>query len=230
MEYYGNISGAKPHIRKYQVDGGVTIAAGTPVVTDADTADSGGVINGTTTAMAHGLGVSVDAATSTDAQPTTGNNVSSVTVVCNPDALWRCKLSNDASDDTALVTPSTAQAASTDGLTVTGATDEATIWAYRGANIGTGWRRATAANTVVVAFPNNIAALDVFLETLIFIGAGSQMITLNTSLTQAAARTAVATTDYGCFDLLLRDEADSGTTNSYAIMFCNDHAFKPSGT
>ena len=225
-EYYGNISGNKTNVRKYAVDGGITIDAGEPVISGVDVAANGGATTASTTAAAAMLGFAIDSATSTDAQTGTAtDNVNSVTTIVNPDALWRALLSNDASDSTALVVCSAAQAANAAGTTVTGATDEATIWGYTGANSGK-VRRATDAATTVVAFPHDIAALDTFLETLVAPGYGSQMATLNTSLTQVAARTAVATTDYGVFELLLRDSANDGTTNSFAILFAGDHAFK----
>jgi len=229
--YAGNISGNKTHVRKYQVDGGITIDGGEPVITGTDVADNGGATTASTTAAAAMLGFATDTATSTDAQTgTTTDNVNSVSVVVSPDALWKAKLSNDASDDTALVVCSAAQAANAAGTTVTGCTDEATVWAYSGANVGAGYRRATDTATVVVAFPNDIAANDEFLETLVYLGYGTQMATLNTSLTQVAARTAVATTDYGVFDLILNDEANEGTTNSYALLFAGDHAYKPANS
>ena len=122
------------------------------------------------------------------------------------------------------------QAASAAGTTITSATDEATIWAYEGANVDSGFRRATAAATVVVAFPNAIAANDTFLETLVHPGYGNQMATLTTLLTQIVVTQAVAATDYGCFALQLRNVADDGLNNSFAILFAGDHAYKPANS
>jgi len=228
--YAGNISGNKSHARKYQVDGGITIDSGEPVITGTDVAANGGATTASTTTAAAMLGFAIDTATSTDAQATTGSNVQSVSTIATPDALWKARLNNGATSGTALAVVSAAQAASAGGTVITGATDEATIWAYSGANVGTGWRRATAAATVVVAFPNAIAAGDEFLETLVHIGVGTQMATLTTDLTEVVAGQAVATTDYGVFDLLLRDQADDGLNNSYALLFAGDHAFKPANS
>jgi hypothetical protein len=229
VEYAGNISGNKPHIRKYQVDGGVTIDAGEPVLTGDAVADNGGVTIATTIAAVSQLGVALDTATSTDAQPTSGNNVASVSTVINPDAMWRTKFSGGATEDTALTICSAAQAASTDGLTVTGCTDLFTVWCYKGTNVGAGWRRATDAATVVVAFPNDIAALDEFLEVPIYIGSVSQYPQLTTNLTQIDASAAVDNdnANYFAVDFELRDDGDDGKNNSYALLVGVDHAFGP---
>jgi hypothetical protein len=64
MEYAGNISGSKPHVRKYPVDGGVTINAGEPVVTGEAVADNGGVTVATTIAAVGFMGCASADATS----------------------------------------------------------------------------------------------------------------------------------------------------------------------
>lgn len=230
MHWVYNLGGNKtPFIRKYGVDGGVTLDAGEPVVTGESVADNGGVTVATTIAAVGFMGVAVDTASSTDAQNAAGtNNQGEVTVTINPDAVYRAKFSGGATEDTSL-TALTAASAVTAGTTVTGATDEFTIWAITGANVGAGWRRATAASTVVVAFPRDIAAGDTFAEVPIWIGSRTQFPQLTTNLTQIDASAAVdADNDnFVAVFLELKDGSDNGLTNSYAHIIGADHAFGP---
>jgi hypothetical protein len=228
MEYYGNISGSQPHKRSYMVDGGVTLDAGEPVVTGEAVADNGGVTVATTIAAVGFMGCALNTAVSTDAQAATGENVQYVETIINPDAIWRAKFSGGATEDTAL-SVLTSAAADTAGTTITGATDEFTIWAITGQNVGTGWRRATAAATVVVAFPYDIAANDTWGEVPISVGSRSQYPQLTTNLTQIDASAAVDSdnANFVAVDLELRDASDDGTTNSYALLISVDHAFGP---
>jgi hypothetical protein len=230
MEYAGNISGNKPHVRKYGVDGGVTINAGEPAVTGESVADNGGVTVATTIAAVGFMGCALADATSTDAQSgTTTNNVQQVSVVINPDAMWRARFSGAATEDTAL-TLLTSTAAVTAGTTVSGATDEFTIWCYEGANVGERiFRRATAANTVVVAFPQDIASGDTWLQVPLSIGSRSQYPQLTTNLTQVDASAAVDSdnANFISVDFLFRDVTDDGRSNSYALLISVDHAFGP---
>lgn len=229
MEYAGNISGNKPHVRKYGVDGGVTLNAGEPVCSGESVADNGGVTVATTIAAVGFMGCALADATSTDDQATSGNNVSQVSVVINPDAMWRTKFSGAATEDTAL-TLTTATAASTTGKTIAGVTDEFTVWCYEGANVGERiFRRATAANTVVVAFPYDIAIGDTFGQVALTIAGRSQYPQLTTNLTQIDA-SAVVDSDNANFvpvDFLFRDVTQEGRTNSYALLISVDHAFGP---
>lgn len=229
MIYAGNISGSKPHVRKYGVDGGITINAGEPTLTGEAVADNGGVTIATTIAAVSFLGCASADAVSTDAQTgTTANNVQQVAVVVNPDAMWRAKFSGGTAEDTAL-TLITATAASTTGLAIAGLTDEFTVWAYSGANVGAGYRRATAANTLVVAMPYDIAVGDTFLQVPIFIGSRSQYVQLTVNLTQIDASAGVDNdnVNFVAVDLEPRDFTDDGQNNSYALLISVDHAFKP---
>jgi hypothetical protein len=229
MEYAGNISGSKPHVRKYNVNGGVTIHAGEPAETgDADDNYSGCTI-GSTTASVSIVGCASADATSTAAQATTGNNVQEVSVVINPDAMWRTKFSGGTAEDTAL-TLITQTAASTTGLVVTGATDEFLLWCYEGANVGAGWRIASGAAAVTTAFPYDIAVGDTFCQVPISIGSQTQFPQLTAALTQIDASAAVdADNDnFVAVDMILRDVTDDGQNNSYALLISVNHAFAPS--
>jgi len=229
MELAYILGGGTPHMIKYIVDGGVTINAGAGVRFAGGTANNEGMLEVTTTAADGGCGAALDEAASTDAQTgTTVDNAGFVTCVVNPDAAWRAKLSGGAAEDTALDFCSAAgQTADATGAAVVGATDEFMIWGFDGANAGH-VRRATAAATVALTFPNDIAAGDRFLESSAnHYGDLASWPTLTTNVTQIAAQTAVAAANdnYMVVESELRDVSDSGRTNSFVIVVCSNHIF-----
>jgi hypothetical protein len=235
MELAYLIGGGSAFMKKYRVDDGAAIAAGVPVLPDGDTANTQGVVTGTTTSNADMIGVTtdqVDASTGAQVAATGGQlgdgiNATFANVIINADAVWRAKLSGAATEDTA-TTLLTQTSASTTGLAVTGATDEATIWGLTGANAGQ-VRFATAAATVVVAMPYDIAVGDTFSEVLLNIATPTQTPTLTTALTQVAAATAIAASkNFLVVEFDLKDASDSGRTNSFAMLVAYDHAFSGS--
>lgn len=226
MEFAYTLSGADPHIKKYRMDTGTSIIAGVPVCANSVNADDDGVAVCTTTAAIALVGLGLDAASSTSAQVSSGDNAGFVSVCINTDACMRAKFTEGATEDTALtiITQTSASAAGTTVGPTT--TDEFTVWGYSGANEGHA-RRCTAANTVVNAFPYDIAAGDEFLEAGVNIGARDHFPQLSTLLTQYNAN-AAADTDNDNFivvELLLRGKGNDGRNNSYAIMLGAHHAF-----
>jgi hypothetical protein len=229
MKHAGNISGGKPHMRKYGVDGGVTINAGEPVCVGDGTADHGGMTVASTVTAVSFMGVAEADATSTDAQATTGSNVQEVSCCINPDAMWRCKFSGDAAEDAdlLLLTSASANAA---GDTVTSLVDENTVWCYEGNNVGTGYRFADAANSVIVCFPYAIAAGDTWLYAPIGVGTITQYPQLTTNLTQIDIDDGTVDSDNANFvavALELNDVSNEGRSNSYALLVAVDHALGP---
>lgn len=235
MEVAYTIGGGGLHLKKYRTDDGASgLAAGVPVVSDEATAASQGVLMGTTTAAVSTIGLSIDAVdASTAAQVAAGggflsdgDNATHVTVCINPDAVVRARLNEGATEDTALVI-ATQSAASTDGLSVDSdisVPDNSTVWGYNGANNGI-VRQTSAADTVVVAFPNDIAASDewLFAELIPGWAAGP---TLTTLLTQVDANTAgTAQDNYIVVEFELNDISNDGRNNSYALMVAQDHIF-----
>ena len=239
MEFKYCIGGSAPHMKKFIVDAAAAVVAGVPVQSNADAADGDGVINVTTTAAVGVVGLTVDAAdASTNAQvaagagdQSDGNNASFASVIINPDAVYSAKLNNGGTEDTALAVISAAQAASSAGTTITGGTDEFTVWAYSGANVGHE-RRFTGAALVAVAFPKAIAALDEFVETSTVVAEMTQWPTLSTAFTQIDATAAVAASNdnFIVVEHLLRDKADDGLNNSFALIMAASHAFNQNGT
>lgn len=224
------IGGGGLHMKKFRVDDGITIARGVPVESDEAAGDTQGVTACTTTTGDSLVGLSLDTATSTAAQNADGitDNAGFVTVCINPDAVFEAKLNNGATEDTALAIITQASA-STAGTTVGGGsptvTDEATVWGFTGANAGQE-RFATAASTVVLAFPFDIAAGDEFLEAILNRGSLTQAPTLTTLLTQVDATAAVAANvNFIVVDFQLNDSTNDGRNNSFVELIGHDHIF-----
>jgi len=236
MEYAYSLSAKAPLVKKYRIDTGTSVIAGVPMVANSLTDDDDGIAVCTTTAAIACVGFSLDAASSTSAQVAAGGGMNSdginagyISVIVNPDAVVRAKLTEGATEDTAL-TEISQDSANSAGTTVGGGsptvTDEFTVWGYTGANAGH-VRRATAASTVVNAFPYGIAANDTFLEAGINIGARDHFPQLSTLLTQYNAN-AAADADNDNFivvDYDLRAKTEDGDVNSYAYMVAAHHAF-----
>ena len=238
MEQAFTISGGGLLMRDYQMDA-AAINTGVPVQSQGDVANTEGCIAATETVLVNALGVSIDQnrTASSDAQVAAGagdlsdgNNASFVKVICNPDAVYRAKISGGATEDTA-ITIIVQTAEDTTGLAPTTVTDEAVIWGYQGANVGHN-RQADAANSVEQAFPFTIAANDEFLQAILMIGAPSQTPTLTAAFTQVDATGAVAASDNFItldWELGVRSDDPIGTTNSFVMMVIQDHAFGNQG-
>lgn len=232
MEWTYNLHGGSPFVKKLSIDGGTTVIAGVPVQSSAENADNDGITVAATTTCVGGLGISVDTATSTDAQSgTSADNAGFLSCIINPDAVFRAKLSGGASEDTALAVVSAAQAASATGVAITSAQDEYVVWGYSGANRGH-VRRCDGAATVVKAFPQAIAQFDEFLETNTVPYEASQWPTLSTLLTQVVADSGIdaAHDNFTVVEQWLRDETQDGLNNSYTLLTAADHAFRQVGT
>ena len=236
MEFAYNIGGGAPHVKKMIVDEAAAISQGVPLQANADAANGDGVIAATTTVCIGSPGVSLDAAdASTAAQVAAGagnledgNNASFVSVAINGDAVYRAKFSGSGTEDTAITTITQAAADAT-GLAPTTATDEFMIWGYTGANAGH-IRRADAANSVLIAFPNDIAAGDTFLQANCVIADPTQGPELSALFTQINGAGAVAASDnFIVVEHQFRDAANDGNTNSFGYVKPASHAFIQSG-
>jgi hypothetical protein len=238
MIYAGNISGNKPHHRKYNVEGGVTCLAGVAIQSNADIANQSGVIPQTVEVCIGCLGVaSADAASTLAQSGTTANNVNQVATIINPDAIWRTKLSAGAAEDVALVFCSAAQVANAAGDTITGAIDANMVWGYEGANAGLGMagaRMCDAAASVLLCMPYPIAALDTFLYCNFGVATRTTHFPqFTTNLTQANMQAGLVDANninFTAIDFLLRDSSEEGRTNSFAFLISTAHAFGPGAT
>lgn len=237
MELAYTMSGAAPLLKKYQVNA-TTSTVGVPLLIPA--AGNAGVVLATTTGAADMVGVNIDTATYVTAQQTDGTSAQrQVTLIVNPDAVWRMKMSGGAANNTAL-TLYDVTTASTDGLAVTTGDDwtspqfdEGYVWGYDGANAGAARKitstSATAA-TVTVAFDRDTVVGDNFLRCP-YSPIQGITIQLTTTLDQADASIAVATgAGFKTVELILKDFTDDGRANSYVLAVPTDHVWGPRPT
>lgn len=232
MEFAYDLSGGAPVLKRYQVAATNTVI-GVPYLKVA--ANGAGVVLASTTGAADFVGVNVDAAgTYNTAQNSDGSdNAAITTLIVNPLAVYKARLSGGATDGTAL-TPRTITTASTDGLSVITSgfdsnnpdMDEGIVWGYSGANVGYARKiTSTAANdaTPTVAFPHDIAVGDTFLFAPV---SPLSTITaqLTTNLTEIDATAAISgDATIVVVEMALKDQANEGTLTSYAFIQFADH-------
>ena len=232
MEYAYNLTApnATPLVRKYQIIDTLSYV-GVPLL--APGANEAGLDLGTTTGAADFVGINLDTATYVTAQQTDGTSAErKVSVIINPDAVYRIKLSGGATENTAL-TLYDVTTASTDGLTVTTGDswtspefDEGVVWGYDGANAGQ-QRKITStsstAATVTVAFDYDTVVGDNFMRAPYWY-IGTTTVQFTTNLYQADASIAVATgAAFRVVDMVLRDIGHNGRQNSFADIWSSDH-------
>jgi len=233
MEVAYTIGGGGLHLKKYRTDdGAAAFTAGQPVCGLEATAAMQGVAHVTTTTAIALMGITIDATASSTAAQITDNaeNATYVTVCINPDAVFRAKLNEGATEDTALViaTQTAVSAAGTDVSSDISVPDNSTVWGYKGANAGID-RITSAADTVVLAFPKDIAAGDEWLFTEHVVGWTEASPQLSTAFTQIDSNVAGTTTKNFVFlEFELKDITDDGRNNSYGLMVGYDHAFSGS--
>lgn len=235
MDFEYDLAGNSSMIlKKYQVAASNTVL-GRPYLKTA--AGGTGIVLGSATGAVDFVGVNIDAAgTYVTAQQTDSSDTARLTsLIVNPTAVYRARLSGGATDGTAL-SEGTVTTGSTDGLSVITSAfdpnspdlDEGTVWGYRGANAGKARKiTATAANdaTVVVAFPYDIAIGDTFLYAGIS-PAGTITAQLTTNCTEIDATAAIATdATMIVVEMRLLDAAGDGAAHSYALVQFADSLF-----
>lgn len=234
MEFAYSLDGGVPVLKRYQV-GATNTVIGRPYVKCA--ADEVGITLGSTTNATDFIGVNVDAAgTYAAAQNADGSdNAKYTTLIVNPLAVYRARLSGGATDGTAL-TARTVTTASTDGLSVTHSAfdasspemDEGVIWGLTGANAGV-YRKITStgttSTTVILAFPRDDAAGDTYAVAPIY-PTRSIVAQLTTNCTEIDATAAIASDcEMIVVEMLLNDEANYGRTRSFAFIQFADNLF-----
>lgn len=232
MELAYTLHGNAPLLKKYQCNSSST-AVGQPWVIPG--ANNAGVVIATTTGAADMVGVNLDSATYVTAQQTDGTSAErQLTLIVNPDAVWKIKMSGGATENTALdlhtvTTANTAGTVITTGTAWDSATfDEGFVWGYEGANAGQA-RKITSvsstAGTVTVAFDQDTVVGDTFLRCP-YSPIQGITIQLTTLLTQADASIAVGTgAGFKTVELILNDITNSGRTNSFVLAVPTDHVF-----
>lgn len=243
LDYYGSI----PIMKRYQY--GVTLTtAGIPFTVPA--ANTAGVVIGTTTGATDLVGMSVDkgAVGSGIGSPGTGVAQSTysttqgsgdssaarcVTLIINPFAVWRWKMTQGATNDTALSLRAVTTASSGGTAVTTNEDwssptyDEGVTWGYDGANAGQA-RKVTSvsstAGTVTIPFDYATVVGDNFIRAPYF-PMQTTTIQLSTNLDQADASIAVGTgAPFRVVDLLLRDLSGDGRNASFVFAVSNSHA------
>ncbi len=238
MELFGFFSGSAPVIKKYQIGEAMT-TAGVPVVIGGSN-KAGIVLGDTTTASVDLVGVTLDSqATLVTAQQTDNSDPSRVvSVVVNPDAMWRARLSGGATADTALAIGTVDNAVS-NGLTVdTNITytnfDEGSLFGYKGGAVGI-LRKITSVSstiaTVTVAFPVGSAVGDQYLH-VPFSAGEAQFVQLTSNLAQVDASATVDTdnNNFRVIELEMKDHSEVGVSNSSVILVAFDHLFAAGGS
>ncbi len=243
MEYVRTLFGnTTPSVLPYQV--GETMAvAGVPVVVGG-AGNEGVALGDTTTGSVDLVGITEDTATLATAQSGTTDPSARVSVVIDPNAVYRARMLGGAAANTAL-TLLTVTTASTDGLTVTTASewssptyDEGAVWCYSGANVSSA-RKITSvsstAGTVTVAFTHDIAVGDRFLRAPFVgspVGMEAQFVQLSTNLDAVDASVAVDTdnNNFRVVELLLGDNSNDGQNNSHVLLSPFDSIFAAGGS
>lgn len=233
MDFAYNLgSNTTPIIKKYQV--GETFGyAGVPAVVAG--AGAYGVKKATTTAAANMLGVTMEAVTTVTAQQSDNSDPSRrVSIIINPDAVYKARYSGAATDGTA-ITDYAETSGNTAGTTVTAAglvsADEGSIVCSSGANAGQIRKNITGGSgsaVAGVAFPVDIAIGDRFF-TLPQSSMDIQTVKLTTNLTEIDQSAAVATNEVAMqvIDFSLGQGSEI-LTNTYAFIVASDHLFASS--
>ena len=234
-EFAYDINGGTPVIKKLQVS--AAIARGT--MAEAAANSEAGLAIGTVAATANAVGLALDAAAAPDGSHATNPGTDPakyISVVVNPYAITRWRLSGGAGDGVTLTTANLLTVVTPDTLgddILAGTTyDTAAVWGYTGANAGQVRRTQDATGNVDVAFRYDIAVGDTFLQVGLWPYSEQNFPELNTSLTEVDASNAVDSDNdnYRTVDLDLRDAADNGATNSYAFMMPVSHFLAGSTT
>lgn len=240
MELAYVMNGGAPLIKKYQI-GEAMATAGVPVEIGAVT-DDGILLVETTTAL-DTIGVTLDTQdTLVTAQQGDNSDPSRlVSVIVNPDAVFRARLSGGAASGTAL-TAQTVTTASADGLDVTTGFDYSSptmlggvVWGATGANTNIARKVTSVAATLVAlqtALPVDTVVGDTFYNANVTLQPANAFVQLTTTLDELDATSAYDTdnNNFRVIDLELRDDADGGGTHSFAFINVFDHLFASGGS
>jgi len=231
MELAHIMSGNAPKFVELQIAATVG-TVGVPLTIPA--ANGTGVVLATATSAANMVGCNIDTATYQAAQNSDGSDqAAAVTVIYNPDAVWRARLSGGATSGTAL-TAQTVSTATTDGLDVTTGfdynttdVDEGVIWGLAGVNAGI-VRKITStgvtAATVIVAFPKDHPVGDTFLHAPFF-PFQSPTVTLTSAFDQVDCSVATSTSAAELVPINgFADGNFAGASDSYIHLVAGDHA------
>ena len=237
MEIVHTLNGGQPWIVKLQVS--ATVANGQRgVPVRGGTTSGSGIRLITENSAADVVGLAIDNATYTTTQGSGADSAERlVSVIINPDAVYRARLSGGGTEGTAL-SLHTVTTASSGGTAVTTATswsdyEGGTVWGYQGANAGQ-VRKLTSvsstAGTVTVPFDYATVVGDTFLRAPFYPFSITQTVNLTDAFYEVDTTVAAMTGgDWAVIDLELNDISNDGLNNSYVHMIPNDHFLNREG-
>lgn len=228
MEFAYDLSGSSTaFVKKYQVAATNTVL-GIPYLRSA--AGGTGIVLATNTGVANAIGVNLDTAgTYVTAQQTDNSDTERLTsIIVNPHAVYRAKLSGGAADNVAL-TLYTATSGGSDGLTIvmdvsvaSPSLDETMMYCLTGTNAGKKNKITTASSltaTFIRAWPIDVVAGDTFIS-VGFTPTETVALTLTTALTQIEADLAPTGGTWNIIEAIV-----DGRSNSYGLISFQDHNF-----
>jgi len=232
MELAGFLHGGAPVIKKYQIAQTVS-TIGIPLL--ASTGAEAGLDEPTTANAADMVGINLDTATYVTAQQSAFDAERTVSMIINPDAIFKILLSGGGTSNTALSTYAVTTA-TTDGLDVAstnfGSNDMAagSVWFFDGVNAGqkrkiTSWTNATTADPTV-AFDRDHQVGDLAMVAPVWpMEIDTATITLTATFEQMDASVAISTSaaEFVCIETILGTKADEGTTKSFILVVSSDH-------
>lgn len=225
MKLAYTLTGSAPILKKLKLGASVA-TAGIPVIADASN-DYGECIPATTTSAADTYGVAIDTGTYTTTKSATMVE-GVVTVIVNPDAVWKARISGGATTGTAAVDlePSGQNTAGTtiaDTEVGSASTAGGTVWGVSGANVGhsriiTTFNSGTSIVTTV-PFPNTIETTDVYIQCPWSRNGSNGNLQLTSTFDEANQTIAVGTG----VEVAVVELDMNGTTNSYVLFKLTDH-------
>lgn len=222
-----------PIIQKMQIREAMA-TAGVGVEVGADNGSGVSLVETNTAVDSLGFTLDTQATLVTAQQSDNSDPERQVSVIINPLAVWRGLMTQGTTNNTAL-TLQTENTGSTTGLIVTSGNDfsfadESTIWGFSGANAGVVRKISVGDATnadVTVAFPFDISVGDTFIAINVSPMRRSQVF-LSASLDQVDISQSVATAEsYQPINIIARDQAEDGRTNSWVEFVARDHCYGP---
>ena len=239
MNFAGCLSGAAPVKRRVRIATGTAAITKAGGIVTASTAGVTGVVFGLTTAIANQVGVYLDTAIAGTVSPTADANAL-LTVILNPDAIYRIRMGDSATSGTSLTISTGTDTSKTANVMTAGdpdpsspTKDEGYIAAISGANTGQIRKITSVATTVTATHIEGWVNTPIAGDQYLLVpwtpfegasgGAGSK-INLTTDLTEGREDIAVGTGQYFRILELVFDfsSAVNASRNSFIMAMLGD--------
>lgn len=228
MEFINTLSGSAPLIKRLQASSTMATAGIQVLGGGVSSTDFGSVIPGTQSAVAAQgsmAGVTLDTTGTVAATGTVEADIL-VSVIINADAIFRAKMTNGGTSDTALTADDTT-AASADGTVLTGVVtlDDSLVWGYAGSNVGIYRRADDTSGSVAINFPSAVGSGDTYLVAQCYpMIAMDLYVDLSDSFDQVDASAAVVdANNYIIVDVETNGGDQDGINNSYYHLVQMNH-------